>query len=227
MHCANFTVYQVPNCGPYCWKTVWLGSSCLTSLLWLCFLCYGGLPTLQPTRNLELLKRLVSKPYFWSMSALLWTVVLYDALIMVQNHSAKISVETMVILSKVFTMVLVFQLNFTLSPSTSRKFSRLATSAYCFTLFLFVLDNLVKFTLTGTQVAFKYYTTEVDTGSSDPIGILDLMLMLVNGTLYHSFMQFFWQKLFLRDKDVLLVVRTDLQDSLNVQGYRRHSEDSD
>lgn len=225
--CANFTVYQDHNCGPYCWKTVWLGSSCLTSLVWLSFLRQGALPTLRPSRNRELLKRMVGKPYFWSMSAVLATVVLYDSLIIYQNPSAKPAVEVMVMLSKVLTLALVFQLNFTLSPSTSRQFSRFAVAAYCFTLFLFVLDNLVKFTIITAQVAFKFYTVEVPTpGSSEPLTILDLALMLVNSTFYHSLMQFFWSKLFLRDKDVLLVVRADLEDSLNVGGYRRQDDDS-
>lgn len=221
--CQNFTVYRDPVCGPYCWKTVWLSLSSLTSILWLSLLRKGTLPELRPARNRVLLKRLLAKPFFWSLSLILVLVIIYDALIMIQNHSAKIHVEIMVIASKVLTLPLIFQLNFTLSPSKRRQFSGLAVAAYCFTLLLYVLDNLSKFVIISAQVAFKFYTVD-SIVSNKPTTIIDLVLMVVNGSLYHSFMQFFWNKLFLRDKDVLSVFRANLEDSLGISTENTRDE---
>jgi len=72
--------------------------------------------------NKAILKCLIRKPYFWSLNTIIVLVVLYDVLIMAQNENAKIYVECLVILSKLCTVYLLYQLNFTSLPAGKRIF---------------------------------------------------------------------------------------------------------
>lgn len=213
--CKNFTVYNTPECDSYCWKTVWLACSISTSIVGICLLNRILLPELRPVGNKAILKCLVRKPYFWSLNTITVLVVLYDVLIMVHNENAKIPVECLVILSKLCTVCLLYQLNFTFPPCRQKDFRRISRAVYCITLSIFVLDNLCKFLVLSAQVAFKFYT--VNRNQPKPLTIIDLMLMVINASLYHSFLQFFWQKLFRGDKDILTVVKQKFVDTTGIR----------
>lgn len=130
-------------------------------------------------------------------------VTVYDGLIMKQNQDARIPIECFVIVSKVFTLYLIYQLNFTYPPSKTEGFTFTSRALYFITLLIFVLDNLCKALVVSAQVAFKFYT--VNASAPKPLTIIDLMLMIINGSLYYSFLQFFWLKLFIGDKDILTI----------------------
>ena len=49
--CIDFTVYNTSTCDPYCWKTVWLVCSILTSTVYMCLLNRTMLPELRPVGN--------------------------------------------------------------------------------------------------------------------------------------------------------------------------------
>ncbi|KAL9966311.1 hypothetical protein ACROYT_G024365, partial [Oculina patagonica] len=213
--CSNFTVYNTPMCDPYCWKTLWLACSIFTSIAWICLLNKTQLRELTPVRNRMILKCLVRKPYFWSLNLIAVVIVLYDVLIMVHNKNARIHVECLVILSKLCTVYLLYQLNFTFPPCRQNDFRPISRAAYCITLFIYVLDNGCKFLVVSAQAAFKFYTVNHDKPKS--VNITDLMLMVINASLYHSFLEFFWQKLFCGDKDILKVVKQKFMDSAGVR----------
>lgn len=202
--CKNFTIYN----DPYLWKTNWLSCSVLTSFIILFALCKRFVPEMRPQKNLKIIKVLLKKPFFWSYSSLITLVIAYDVLIIYNNKDCKVHIEVLVIISKIFTMFLVFQLNFTHPPSTRLGFQMLTIFCYYFSLFLYVLDNTCKAITTAAQVAFKVYT--VHKGSNvDPIVIVDLMLMATSAALYNYFLQFFWNKIFFGGKDILTVCRQD------------------
>lgn len=209
--CKNFTVYKIPLCDGYCWKVLWLTSSMITSVICLLLMWKRFNPELQPVQDKAIIKRLVKKPFFWSLVLILALVIVYDALIISENRDAKPGVEAAVILWKVITLMLIFQLNYTFPPSTLRHYRRITVLAYYFSLFLFFLDNFAKFTATSAQVAFRFHTVFKNC-SLKAKSIVDLMLMVVNGLLYHSYMSFFWNKMFLGEKNVLLVYRTNFVD---------------
>lgn len=224
--CTNFTVYDTPKCDAYCWKTLWLICSILTTTVYICLLNRTVLPELRPVGNKVILKSLVRKPYFWSLNTITALVVLYDVLIMIQNKKAKIHIECLVTVSKLWTLYLLLQLNFTFPPCTQRGFRRISRAAYCITLSIYVLDNLCKLLATSAQVAFKFYT--VNNNSRDilpkPLEIINLMLMVVNASLYHSFLQFFWQKLFRGDKDILKEVKQKFVDATGIRGHIQNDQ---
>ena len=220
--CTNFTVYNTPPCDPYCWKTVWLCCSISTSIIGICLFNRTLLPELRPVGNKAILKCLVRKPYFWSLNTITLLVVVYDVLIMANNENARKHVECLVILSKVCTVYLLYQLNFTFPPCRQKDFRPVSRAAYCITLSIFVLDNLCKFLVLSAQVAFKFYT--VNHNNPKPLTIMDLMLMVINASLYHNFLQFFWQKLFRGDKDILKVVKKNFVDTT---GIREHIQNGD
>ena len=80
--CEGFTVYIIPHCDPYCWKTIWLVCSIITSTVWFCLLNTKMLPRLRPARNKKIFWRNIKKPYIWSLNTTTGSVVLYDVLIM-------------------------------------------------------------------------------------------------------------------------------------------------
>ena len=106
--CTNFTVYHTPKCDAYCWKTLWLICSISTSTVYICLLNRTVLPELRPVGNKIILKCLLRKPYFWSLNTTTALVVLYDVLIMIQNKKAKIGIECLVTVSKLWTLYLLF-----------------------------------------------------------------------------------------------------------------------
>ena len=211
--CKNFALYDVPMCDGYCWKTLWLTSSILTSIICIFLLNEKFLPELRPVPYTSILKCLIGKPYFWSLNCMTVAAILDDSLIMYQNKDARIPIECLVIFSKVWTLCLIYQLNFTFPPSRAKHFRTTSRALYCLTLSIFALDNLCKALMESTQVAFKFYTVNHD--ASKPLVIIDVMLMLIEVSLYYSFVQFFWLKLFIGDKDILTVNKqnfVDLQD---------------
>ena len=211
-----------------CSKRQWSLPESSVSCLWLsyytktktfCLLNTKMLPRLRPARNKKIFWSIIKKPYFWSLNTTAGFVVLYDVLIMVNNRNAKIHVECLVVVSKLWTLYLLFQLNFTFPPSEEKGFRAISRGAYCLTLSVFVLDNLCKFLVVTSQVAFKFYT--VEHGITKPMTIVDLMLMIINASLYLSFLQFFWQKLFRGDKDILTVFKQEFRLTENIRVPRR------
>ena len=91
--CEGFTVYKMPHCDPYCWKTIWLVCSIITSTVWFCLLNTKMLPRLRPARNKKIFWNIIKKPYFWSLNTTTGSVVLYDVLIMVNNRNGKIHIH--------------------------------------------------------------------------------------------------------------------------------------
>ena len=91
--CEGFTVYKMPHCDPYCWKTIWLVCSIITSTVWFCLLNTKMLPRLRPARNKKIFWSIIKKPYFWSLNTTTGSVVLYDLLIMVNNRNGKIHIH--------------------------------------------------------------------------------------------------------------------------------------
>jgi len=156
-------------------------------------------------------------PYFWSLNTTTALAVLYDALIMIQNKKAKISIECLEIVSKPWTLCLLYQLNFTFPPCTQRGFRRISRAAYCITLSIYVLDNLSRFAADTAQVAFKFYTINRDLPK--PLTIINLMLMIINASVYYNFMQLFWKKLFRDDKEILKVFKQKFVDSKGIKEF--------
>ena len=221
--CQGFSVYHVTNCDAFCWKAVWLICSILTSVIFIALLNQWALPNLRPVSCVVIRRCLLCKPYFWSLNITMAFVVAYDILIMVINHQAKISVECLVIISKLCTLYLIYQLNFTFPPSRAKNFRPISRAAYCITLTLFVLDNLCKFLVLSTEVAFKFYT--INSKAPKPLTIVILMLMIVNGSIYHSFLVFFWQKLFRGDDDILGVIKQKFSDTRGINDFMQDRAD--
>ena len=222
--CGNFTLYKT-SCDGYCWKSIWLSCSVVTIVVLIILMCQKFSPDLQPKQRNLVLKCLLTKPYFWSLNLTLVLVMIYDSLIIYKNHNAKPLVELLVMLWKLATLILIYKLNFTLPPAVSRGYSYVTLFAYYISLVLFTLDNFSKFVATSAQVAFKFHTIYRD-NRVKAWNIIDLMLMAVNGLLYHSFMTFFWNKMFLGEKDILLVYRQDFESSLDKETSRlRNAED--
>ena len=213
--CTGFNVYNTPLCDPYCWKTIWLVCSILTSTVFICLLNRTMLPGLRPVRNRVILESLIRMPYFWSLNTITALAVLYDVLIMIQNNKAKIFIECLEVVSKPWTLYLLYQLNFTFPPCTQRGFRRISRAAYYITLSIYVLDNLCRFAADTAQVTFKFYSINRDLPK--PLTIINLMLMIINASLYYSFMQFFWKKLFRDDKEILKVFK---QKFVDIKGIR-------
>ena len=212
--CKNFTVYKDQSCDGYCWKTLWLCSSIATSTICIFLMCQRINPNLRPVDGTVVAGFLLRKPFFWSIGLLLSLVIIYDLLIIRNNEDAKIAVEVLVILSKCFTAVVIFQLNYTMYPSRNQGFNILTVMTYYVCLSLYVLDNFLKFATVSAQVAFKFYDV-TNKSSVNALRIIDLTLMLTNGLLYQRFMQFFWDKIFLGEKDILMVYRENFVDNLN------------
>ena len=83
--CKNFTVYDIPKCDAYCWKTMWLTCSILTSVFCICLLNQFVLPELRPVGCTVILKCLFWKPYFWSLNIITLAVIAYDGLVMYEK----------------------------------------------------------------------------------------------------------------------------------------------
>ncbi|XP_068716540.1 uncharacterized protein [Montipora capricornis] len=218
--CQNFTVYRVSDvskCDAYCWKMLWLICSILTSIICTCLLNQSVIPDLRPVSCAVIWRCLLYKPYFWSLNITVVFVILYDILIITRNHKAKKDIEILVIVSKILTLYLIYQLNFTFPPSREKNFRPIVRAVYYITLSIYALDNLCKFLVLTTEIAFKFYT--VNRTAPEPLAIIVLILMIINGSLYHSFLQFFWEKLFRGDKDILTVIKQNFSDTPGINEY--------
>ena len=223
----NFTIYRTPGCGVYCWKGMWVGCSVVTSVILLLVLC---LPTtsqliqeIRPSSNLIVLRSLVVKPYFWYLNFIVTLVVIYDVITVCQKHvCGSEQVEIGVTLSKLLTTALIFQLNFTYPPSTSRHFPWHVIGLYYITLSVFLLDYFCKFLELSIRIAYKLYTVNA-IRTNRAIQVIDLMLEVADAALYNHFITFFWNKMFRGNSDVLRTYSPDLAESLSIhneQGRR-------
>ena len=216
----NFTIYRTPGCGVYCWKGLWVGCSAVTAVIWLLVLC---LPTtsqliqeIRPASNLTIIRSLVVKLHFWYLNFLVILVVIYDAIIMSQKHvRGSEQVEIVVTLSKLLTTALIFQLNFTYPPSTSRGFPWHVIALYYITLSIFALDDFCKFLELSIRIAYKLYTVNA-IRTNRAIQVVDLMLEVADAALYNYFTTFFWNKMFRGNSDVLRTYSPDLAESLRI-----------
>lgn len=227
---VNFTTYNTPGCGPYCWKGMWVGCSVVTCLIWLIVLnvppAKRHIGEIRPASLAIITRSLVVKLYFWYLNGIVFVVVIYDAIILSQKHvSGSEEVEVVVILSKLLTVTLIFQLNFTYPPSAADGFPLNFIVLYYITLSIFVLDNMCKFVELTIRISYKLYTVN-STAFHKEMQVVSLLLEVVDATLYHNFTIFFWNKIFRGRSDVLMTYSPDLAQSLRCQ---RHtvSEDMD
>lgn len=144
-------------------------------------------------------------------------MVVYDIIILCQEHvSGSEQVEIGVVVSKLLTVTLIFQLNFTYPPRTADGFPLICLVLYYMTLSIFVLDNLCKFVELTVRVSYKLYTLN-SKSSNREMQVISLMLEIVDATMYHSFASFFWNKIFRGRSDILMTYSPDLAQSLRVQ----------
>lgn len=228
----NFTTYNTPGCGPYCWKGLWAGCSMLTCLIWLFVLCVPIESThiliqqIRPASNAAIARSLVVKPYFWYLNTVVLLVIVYDVIILCQELvSDSVQVEVGVsILSKLLTVTIIFQLNFTYPPSTAAGFPRILVVLYYITLSIFAWEDVFKCIEFSIRISYKLYTLN-STVTHREMQVLELMLEVVAAALYHSFATFFWNKIFRGRSDVLMTFSPDLAESLCVQQQAATGED--
>lgn len=217
----NFTTYRTPGCGPYCWKGMWIGCSVITCLVGL-FMVFVPVASrlihrMRPAPDTSIVRSLIVKPYFWRLNIIVLLVVVYDAIIICQKHvSGSEQVEIGVIVSKLLTVTLIFQLNFTYPPSTADGFPLIFLVLYYMTLSIFFLDNSCKFVELTVRISYKLYTVNSKIPRRE-LQVVGLMLEIVDAALYHSFATFFWNKIFRGRSDVLMTYSPDLAQSLRVQ----------
>ncbi|XP_020913066.1 uncharacterized protein LOC110250776 [Exaiptasia diaphana] len=223
--CKNFTRYtkvNTPGCDAYCWKGLWIICSIITSGIALCFLTVPNKLTeqLRPASSIKVMQTLLVKPYFWYMNMIFILVMLYDALIETQNLAKGSSaVEGCVIMSKFLTLCLIFQLNFTYPPYRP-EYSWVTISLYHVTLVMFLLDNLCKFVELSIWVSYKLYAINPDNHRQ---AVQVLLFQVIDLSLYHSFLSFFWSKIFRGKKDVLMVYTPDLAQSVLGIQHQQHT----
>jgi len=217
----NFTTYHTPGCGPYCWKGMWIGCSVITCLVGL-FIVFvpiasGHMQRIRPATNTSIVRSLVVKPYFWHLIIIVLLVVVYDAIVQRQNDvSGSEPVEIAVIVDKLLTVTLIFQLNFTYSPSTADGFPLIFLVLYYMTLSIFILDNLCKFVELTVRITYKLYIVNSKMSKRE-LQVVGLLMEIVDAALYHSFATFFWNKIFRGRSDVLMTYSPDLAQSLRAQ----------
>ena len=206
--CQNFTLYH----NPYMWKTAWSSLSIANLLLWLPLFIFGFFDDLNPLRFRAVLKALIRRPQFWTSVAQITCASVYDGLIVAENSKAHKQTEVLFIVMKCLTMLMVYQLNFMLPPSSERGYGVLVVGAHNLTLFCFAMDNLSKFSIESAVVVFKVYTFDPKK-QHHPMKVLNLMLMIVNASLYAFFWHFLWNKLFCGEKDILTIFRSNFEDT--------------
>ena len=228
--CGKFSLYGTV-CDGYCWKSIWLIMSLASSCFLAFFLLSGKIPNGQKGNTKALFVMVVTKPFFWSKLFLLSTIMVYNISIILEDQSAKIYVEVLVMFSKTFTLLLIFLLNYTKSPSREQS-SVIIRVAFYICLLLFFADNFLKFLASSAQIAFKFY--DVKHAKISKTTITDLMLMVASAHLYQDFFRFFLLKLFLPSKDILGINRSDLgvcssnfQDKCCQTVVEIHDEDCD
>jgi len=199
---------------------MWIGCSVITCVIAL-FIFF--VPTasrhiqeIRPASNTSIVRSLIGKPYFWYLNTIVLLVIVYDAIILSQKHvSGSEQVEIGVIVSKLLTVALIFQLNFTYPPSTADGFPLICVVLFYMTLSIFVLDNLCKFVELTVRVSYKLYTVNSKESNRD-LQVISLVLEIVDATMYHSFASFFWNKIFRGKSDVLMTYSPDLAQSVRV-----------
>lgn len=217
----NFTTYRTPGCGPFCWKGMWIGCSVITCLVGLFIVLVPvanrHIHRMRPAPNTSIARSLIVKPYFWYLTIIVLLVVVYDAIVQRQNDvSGSEQVEIAVIISKLLTVTLIFQLNFTYPPSTANGFPLIFIVLYSMTLSIFFLDNLCKFVELTVRISFKLYIVNSHMPKRE-LQVVGLLSEIVDAALYHSFATFFWNKIFRGRSDVLMTYSPDLAQSLGVQ----------
>ena len=169
---------------------MWVVWSALTSIIWLFVLCVPvanrHIQGMRPASNLQVMRYLVIKPYFWYLNFIVFLVVIYDTIILSQKDQKHVSgsqqVEAGVVVSKLLTVCLIFQLNFTYPPSGNLSPRRLIASCYYITLLIFVLDNLCKLIELSIRIAYKLYS--VNSSASDrELQVIGLMLEVADALL--------------------------------------------
>lgn len=223
----NFTTYRTPGCGPFCWKGMWIGCSVITCLVGLFIVLVPvanrHIHRMRPAPNTSIARSLIVKPYFWYLTIIVLLVVVYDAIVQRQNDvSGSEQVEIAVIISKLLTVTLIFQLNFTYPPSTANGFPLIFIVLYSMTLSIFFLDNLCKFVELTVRISFKLYIVNSHMPKRE-LQVVGLLSEIVDAALYHSFATFFWNKIFRGRSDVLMTYSPDLAQSLGVQPAAREN----
>ena len=223
----NFTTYRTPGCGPFCWKGMWIGCSVITCLVGLFIVLVPvanrHIHRMRPAPNTSIVRSLIVKPYFWYLTIIVLLVVVYDAIVQRQNDvRGSEQVEIAVIISKLLTVTLIFQLNFTYPPSTANGFPLIFIVLYYMTLSIFFLDNLCKFVELTVRISFKLYIVNSHMPKRE-LQVVGLLSEIVDAALYHSFATFFWNKIFRGRSDVLMTYSPDLAQSLGVQPADREN----
>ena len=191
---------------------MWVAWSALTSIIWLFVLCVPAanrhIQGMRPASNLQVMRYLVIKPYFWYLNFILFLVVIHDAIILSQKDQKYVSgsqqVEAGVVVSKLLTVCLIFRLNFTYPPSGNLSPRSLIASCYYITLLIFVLDYLCKLIELFIRIAYKLYS--VNSSASDrELQVIGLMLEVADAPLYKNFTHLFSNKIFRGRSDVLMI----------------------
>ena len=211
VECAGFQLFA----HPFVWKIIRLCCSACTCLLCLCSLNTFFLPTLRPARTIQVVGRLLGNPVFWSGNFQLLLVIFYDAFTIWENPRVRFvtSIGILAAFTKLLTLCLVYQLNFTKPPERNYGFGLLARMVYRITLVAFAADNLVLFLGETTQVAYKIYSLRWNHERSfEPTVVACLMMRVVNASFYYYLWDFFWSKIFHGHKDILTTYRANLRD---------------
>ena len=204
----------------YSWDIVWLTCSILTSIIWICLLNQKVLPELRPVGYTVALKCLISKPHFWSLNCMTVIVTIYDFYAMRwQQNELQMASLFLLTCYKPMTLCLIYQLNFAYPPSKARDFRFTSIAGYFITLTIFFLENLSKVVSFTVFVASKVAVK----GWSD---ILECLIStVISIVLYNSFLQFFWQKIFLGDKDILSLYNQNIADTSGIREHYVPDED--
>ena len=196
-----------PTClAQYRWNIVWLTCSILTSIICICLLNQKVLPEVRPVGYTAVLKCLFLKPYFWSLSTMIVFVTTYEIFWRMPQDTS----ICLLTFSRLMTLYLIYQLNFTYRPAKARGFRFTSIAGYFITLSIFFLDSL--WNVVAVSV---YITSELKPLNKSGMLVLlcYLVAMLVNASLHNAFLQFFWQKIFRGDKNILSVHKENLADT--------------
>ena len=205
------------------WYIVSLTCSILTSIICICLLNQKVLPKLRPVGYTVVLKCLFLKPYSWSLSSFTVVVIAYDivALRWQLGERRKIAMLWLLIFYKLVTLFLIYQLNFTYPPSKARDFRFTSIAGYFITLSIFFLDNLWAVAVVAANVASK-----VNDSVPNLLSIRDYLIsMVINASLYNSFLHFFWQKIFRGDKNILSMYKQNFADTSGIKEHCIPDED--
>ena len=190
---------------------MWVAWSALTNIIWLFVLCVPvanrHIQDIRPAFNLRVMRYLVIKPYFWYLNFIVFLVVIHDVIILSQKDQKHVSgspqVEAGVVVSKLLTVCLIFQLNCTYPPSGNLSPRHLIASCYYITLVIFVLDCLCKLIELSIRIAYKLYSV-YSSASDRELQVIGLMLEVADALLYKNFTHLFSNKILRGKSDVLM-----------------------